>query len=83
MSGSDGNTFSIGEAIDAIGFGRFQVLLSLFAGFAFMADAMEVMILSILGPALVCEWKISDYDQASLTTVVFLGKWLLRNGIYI
>ena len=68
------NKFSIGEAIDAIGFGRFQLLVSLYAGVAYMADAMEVMLLSILGPALVCQWKISDYEEASLTTVVFLGK---------
>ena len=47
-------------------------------GFAFVADAMEMMILSILGPALRCtDWRISKYDQASLTTVVFLGKFLL------
>ena len=28
-------------------------------GFAYMADAMEMMILSILGPALHCEWHIT------------------------
>ncbi len=70
----NGSKFGIGEAIDAIGFGRFQLLVSLFAGFAYMADAMEMMILSILGPALVCQWNITDYNEASLTTVVFLGK---------
>ena len=44
-------------------------------GFAFVADAMEMMILSILGPALRCtDWKISQYSQALLTTIVFLGK---------
>ena len=58
-----------------IGFGRFQLLLSLAVGFAFVADAMEMMILSILGPALRCtDWKISQYSQALLTTIVFLGK---------
>ena len=71
---NNGNKFSVGEAIDAIGLGPFQLLVSFFAGFAFMADAMEFVILSILGPALVCKWKITDYEKASLTTVVFLGK---------
>ena len=70
-------TLSASAAIDVIGFGRFQLLLSLLVGFAFVADAMEMMILSILGPALGCtDWNISNYNQALLTTVVFLGKLL-------
>ena len=68
-------TIGISAAIDLIGFGRYQLLLSLAVGFAFVADAMEMMILSILGPALRCtDWRITQYNQALLTTVVFLGK---------
>ena len=33
------------------GVGRFQLLMLLYVGFAWMADAMEMMILSFLGPA--------------------------------
>ena len=29
---------------------------------------------SVLGPALHCHWQITQVEQASLTTVVFLGK---------
>ena len=36
-----------------------QIYLSVMVGFAYMADAMEMMILSILGPALHCEWHIT------------------------
>ena len=73
------STIGISAAIDLIGFGRYQILLSLAVGFAFVADAMEMMILSILGPALRCtEWRISQYDQALLTTIVFLGKLFLK-----
>ncbi len=43
-------------------------------GFANVADAMEMMILSILAPALHCHWHISEVQQATLTTVVFLGE---------
>ena len=68
--------YSAGQAIDSLGFGRFQIYLSVMVGFAYMADAMEMMILSILGPALHCEWHISEYQQATLTTVVFLGMLL-------
>ena len=41
-----------------------------------MADSMEVMILSILSPALHCAWGLSQYNQAFLTTVVFVGMML-------
>ena len=75
------STIGISAAIDQIGFGRFQIILSCAVGFAFVADAMEMMILSILGPALRCtDWRITQYNQALLTTVVFLGKF--RNLYY-
>jgi hypothetical protein len=41
-----------------------------------MADAMEMTILSILSPALHCDWWISSYEQALITTVVFCGMML-------
>ncbi len=34
-----------------------------------MADAMEMMILSILGPQLHCEWKLPSYKVALITSV--------------
>lgn len=44
-------------------------MLSLFTGLCWMADSMEMTILSILSPALQCEWDIDKYKQAFLTTV--------------
>lgn len=41
-----------------------------------MADAMEMMILSILSPALHCEWWLDSWQQALITTVVFCGMML-------
>ena len=64
----------VSEAIDMIGFGMFQVRLGASVGIAYMADAFEMLLLSMLGPALACQWDISDYQQASLTTVVFIGQ---------
>lgn len=49
----------------------------IFTGLAFLSDAMEMMILSILAPALHCHWQISQVQQASLTTVVFLGEKII------
>ena len=42
-------------------------------GLCWMADSMEMMILSILPIALHCEWGINQYRQAFLTTIVFIG----------
>lgn len=70
------DTFTVAQAVNALGFGYFQVKLSLFVGLCWMSDSMEMTILSVLGPALHCEWDISRYKQALVTTVVFLGMML-------
>eukprot|EP00095_Tigriopus_kingsejongensis_P011644 maker-scaffold564_size136232-snap-gene-0.31 protein:Tk11644 transcript:maker-scaffold564_size136232-snap-gene-0.31-mRNA-1 annotation:"synaptic vesicle 2-related protein" len=73
MPSTDLDVYTVGQAIDNLGFGRFQIYLSIMVGFANIADAMEMMILSVLAPALHCHWHITQYQQALLTTVVFLG----------
>lgn len=35
-----------------------------------MADAMEMMILSILAPALHCDWLLNEWQKALITTVL-------------
>lgn len=62
--------------MNALGFGWFQVKLSLCVGLCWMADSMEMTILSVLGPALHCDWGITRYQQALTTTIVFLGMML-------
>lgn len=32
-------------------------------------DAMEMMLLSIIGPVLLCQWYLSSYQEAFITTV--------------
>lgn len=70
------DTYTVTQAVNALGFGWFQVKLSLCVGLCWMADSMEMTILSVLGPALHCDWGISRYQQALTTTVVFLGMML-------
>ncbi|KZS14128.1 Synaptic vesicle 2-related protein [Daphnia magna] len=67
------DTFTVDQAVNATGFGRFQVKLSLITGLSWMADSMEMMILSIISPALKCDWRLPDWKQALITTGVFLG----------
>ncbi|KAK9821616.1 hypothetical protein WJX81_008270 [Elliptochloris bilobata] len=72
-NGDDCETYTVGEAIDQIGFGRFQVVLLLYCGCAWAADAMEMMLLSFLGPAVRCEWGLTPSQEGLITSVVFLG----------
>lgn len=67
-------TYTLDEAVEHIGFGRYHVKVILIAGLSWMADAMEMMILSILSPLLMCEWSLRSYQEALITTVVFLGQ---------
>lgn len=56
------------------GFGRFQVVLLLYCGCAWAADAMEMMLLSFLGPAVRCEWGLTPSQEGLITSVVFLAR---------
>lgn len=71
--GEQGVTFTVEEAVEKAGFGKYQWRLSILTGMAWMADAMELMILSIIAPALRCEWKLFPWQEALVSTVVFIG----------
>ncbi|XP_061888071.1 synaptic vesicle 2-related protein-like [Entelurus aequoreus] len=66
-------TFTLDGALVAIGFGRLQWKILFLTGFSWVADAMEMMILSILGPKLHCDWRLPSYQVALITSVVFIG----------
>lgn len=53
------------------GFGWFQLLLLLYTGLAWAADAMEMMLLSFLGPAVRCDWGLSATQVPGATTPVW------------
>ena len=64
---------TLDEAVDWIGFGRVQLLMGALLGLCWLAESMEVMLLSVLSPALHCDWRISAWKQAFVTTAVFVG----------
>ncbi|CAF1546416.1 unnamed protein product [Adineta steineri] len=67
-------TYTLEECMNHIGLGKFQWRLFSILGFGTMADAAEVLLLTILGPALQCYWPyITDIRIAALTTCVFSG----------
>ncbi|CAG0884113.1 unnamed protein product [Cyprideis torosa] len=68
-----GREYTVEDAVNNIGFGRLQIKMTLITGLSWMADAAEVMMLSILAPALHCAWRIPRWKQALMTTVIFAG----------
>lgn len=74
MPPEDGSkTYTVDEALVAMGFGYFHVLVFGYAGMAWISEAMEMMLLSFVGPALQSAWGISSHQQSLITSVVFAG----------
>ncbi|XP_072044035.1 synaptic vesicle 2-related protein-like [Amphiura filiformis] len=65
--------FTVEEAIDQLGFGRFQIQFTLIDSVLHMTESGELMLLSILGPELVCTWQLEHWQKAIISTVVFFG----------
>ncbi|CAF0952427.1 unnamed protein product [Adineta ricciae] len=77
-------TYNLEQCIDHIGFGQFQWRFGIILGLFSMTESMEMMMLSIIGPALQCYWPdLTDFQVASLTSCVFLGMMIgaLFSGI--
>lgn len=61
------------DAIEFMGFGTFQAFVLVYAGMAWVADAMEMMLLSFVGPAVQKSWDLSPSEESMITSVVFIG----------
>ncbi|XP_067937783.1 synaptic vesicle 2-related protein-like isoform X2 [Watersipora subatra] len=66
-------TYEIEDAIEMLGYGRFQFRISCIAGLAWTADAGEMMVLAILSPALQCDWGLDAWKLGLITSIVFVG----------
>uniref|UniRef100_A0A0B7AIZ6 Major facilitator superfamily (MFS) profile domain-containing protein n=1 Tax=Arion vulgaris TaxID=1028688 RepID=A0A0B7AIZ6_9EUPU len=76
----DSETFTVQQAIDKLGFGRYQIKMTMLAGLCYMADSMEIMMLSILSPAIKCTFNLSGTQEALLATAVFLGMGVMASA---
>ncbi|KAH7373279.1 hypothetical protein KP509_17G048000 [Ceratopteris richardii] len=56
-----------------MGFGPFQIWVLVYAGIVWMADAMEMMLLSFVGPAVQKTWNLIPSQESMVTSVVFIG----------
>ncbi|KAK3084315.1 hypothetical protein FSP39_011490, partial [Pinctada imbricata] len=70
-------SYTVEEAVEAIGFGWFQVRLFFLCGLFTAADALEMMLLAVLSPVLRCEWQLTHFHVALITTVVFIGMCIM------
>ncbi|XP_073064901.1 organic cation/carnitine transporter 7 [Primulina eburnea] len=71
--GDDSKIFTVDEALIALGFGKFQVLVLIYAGIGFVSEAMEMMLLSFVGPAVRSAWGLSAREESLITSIVFAG----------
>ena len=64
------STFTVGEAVEAVGYGPYQRRMRLVLGGFWAADASEMLILSFVGPVVMCEWGLTRSEEAAITSVV-------------
>ncbi|CAK9138378.1 unnamed protein product [Ilex paraguariensis] len=69
----EGPMYTVDDALVSMGFGKFQLLVFAYAGLGSSVEAMEVMILSFIGPSVKSEWELSSTEESLITTVVFAG----------
>lgn len=58
--------YTINEAIEYCGFGKFQVMVFIIAGFSWAADAMEVLLIGFVMPVIAKEWELDDFVRTPL-----------------
>lgn len=61
------------DALLAMGFGKFQIFVLAYAGMGWVSEAMEMMLLSFVGPAVQSYWGLSSHEESFITSVVFAG----------
>lgn len=66
-------SYTVDDALLSSGFGRFQMLILSYAGIGLIAEAMEMMLLSFVGPSVQLEWKLTSHQESMITSVVFVG----------
>jgi MFS transporter, putative metabolite:H+ symporter len=66
-------TLDYNEALEKVGYGRFQRKLLAICGIGWAADAMEVLLVSFAMPAMSAEWHLAKSQSAFLQTAIFLG----------
>eukprot|EP01084_Bolivina_argentea_P150980 263585_1 len=67
-------TYTIDEAINAIGIGKFQWKILIVTGSLWAGDAIEIMILTFLMPLLEEEWNLTTAQSGTIGSAYFAGE---------
>jgi len=67
---------TLDDLIDTMPQGRFHWRLLLICGLSFMADSMEVTLLSFISMCASVQWHLPDSEMASITSAVFAGQFV-------
>ncbi|GAA0183656.1 secondary carrier transporter [Lithospermum erythrorhizon] len=70
------SVYTLDEALSAVRFGTFQSLLLVYGGLGWIAEAMEMMLLSFIGPVVKSQWNLSPAQESLISTAVFGGMLL-------
>ena len=76
LCGGRSDTFSgytVDQAIEKLGFGPFQLVTFLICSLTWFATVAEKMILTVLSPAVKCQWLLSSNEEAIITAITFVG----------
>lgn len=71
--GDESPSYTVDEALVAMGFGKFQIHVLAYAGMGWISEAMEMMLLSFVGPAVRSAWGLSSHEESLITSAVFAG----------
>jgi putative MFS transporter len=67
---------TIDEAIERIGVGKFQWRLFAINGFTWAADAMEVLIIGFVLPAIIALWALEPWQGGLVASATFAGMFV-------
>ena len=67
---------TIDQAIEEIGYGKFQRRLLVICGLGWAADAMEVLLIAFILPAIGEEWGLTPTQKGLLATSIVIGMLL-------
>ena len=64
---------TVDAIIDYMGFGRFNAKIFFIIGMFWLMEGIEITLITLVTPLLQCQWKISNFQTAIMTSAVFLG----------
>ncbi|KAL8488215.1 hypothetical protein ACS0TY_024487 [Phlomoides rotata] len=71
--GDSDPVYTLDEALNVVGFGKYQGLVLVYGALGWVSEAMEMMILSFIGSAVQSQWHLSPAQKSLISTMVFAG----------